>query len=147
MLAYSKGELENNGSGPMFDLRKINRIIAIGSDRMMKAIKEARYGILKEYLSPVHVAIASINSPMQCMMKEVCAQCMQRHVDPKTGIEKFVFTCFNQDQQMDEVDFDNLNARLKNNSVLEKQTKFWLDYLFDREQKRRKAEDKALQVA
>jgi NAD(P)H-flavin reductase len=139
MIAYSKGALEHNGSGPMFNLKEVNRIIAIGSDRMMKAIKEARYGILKEHLSPVHVAIASINSPMQCMMKEVCAQCMQRHVDPKTGVEKFVFTCFNQDQQMDEVDFDNLNARLKNNSVLEKQTKFWLDYLFEQEQKKKKA--------
>ncbi|HEY3251225.1 MAG TPA: FAD-dependent oxidoreductase, partial [Ignavibacteria bacterium] len=42
MIAYSKGELETNGSKPMFDLKKINRIIAIGSDRMMKAVKEAR---------------------------------------------------------------------------------------------------------
>ena len=28
------------------------------------------------------VAIGSINSPMQCMMKEICAQCLQPHVDP-----------------------------------------------------------------
>ena len=70
---------------------------------------------------------------MQCMMKEVCAQCLQRHVDPETGEEKFVFTCFNQDQQMDNVDFNNLATRLKNNSVLEKITKFWLDYVFMQE--------------
>jgi hypothetical protein len=30
------------------------------------------------------------------MMKEVCAQCLQRHVDPETGKEYFVFSCFNQ---------------------------------------------------
>jgi len=137
MIAYADGKLEPNGSESgsersrtMFDLKQVNRIIAIGSDRMMKAVKEARYGVLKDYINPVHTAIASINSTMQCMMKEVCAQCLQRHVDPISGKETFVFSCFNQDQQMDEVDFDNLNARLKNNGVLEKQTKFWLDHLF-----------------
>ncbi len=132
IIAYSKGELEPNKvtGKPMFDLKHINRIIAIGSDRMMNALKIARFTTLKDYINPSHTALASINSPMQCMMKEVCAQCLQRHVDPETGEEKFVFTCFNQDQQMDNVDFNNLATRLKNNSVLEKITKFWLDYVF-----------------
>lgn len=130
MIAYAEGKLEPNGGKPEYDLKTINRIIAIGSDRMMKAVQEARYSSLKPYINPDHIAIASINSPMQCMMKEVCAQCLQRHVDPKTGEESFVFTCFNQDQHMDKVDFNNLNTRLKNNSVLEKLTKFWMDHLF-----------------
>ena len=131
MIADAEGKLETNeGDKPMCDLKKINRIIAIGSDRMMKAVQEARFASLKPYINPVHTAIASINSPMQCMMKEVCAQCLQRHVDPETGKETFVFTCFNQDQHMDKVDFTNLNARLKNNGVLEKLTKFWFDHLF-----------------
>lgn len=133
MIAYAEGKLEpNQGDKPLYDLKQINRIIAIGSDRMMKAVQEARYGALKPYINPVHTAIASINSPMQCMMKEVCAQCLQRHVDPETGKESFVFTCFNQDQHMDKVDFNNLNTRLKNNSVLEKLTKFWMDHLFEK---------------
>jgi hypothetical protein len=136
MLAYSRGELEPGGGKPMFDLKNINRIIAIGSDRMMKAIKEARYGVLKEHLSPVHVAIASINSPTVHDKRSMPMH--QRHIDPKQEW-KNLFSCCNQDQQMDEVDFDNLNARLKNNSVLEKQTKFWLDYLFGKEQERKKA--------
>jgi NADPH-dependent glutamate synthase beta subunit-like oxidoreductase/NAD(P)H-flavin reductase len=130
MIAYAEGKLEPNGGKPEYDLKKINRIIAIGSDRMMRAVKEARFDALKDYINPIHTAIASINSPMQCMMKEVCAQCLQRHVDPVTGKESFVFTCFNQDQRMDEVDFINLNARLKSNTVLEKLTKFWMDHLF-----------------
>jgi NADPH-dependent glutamate synthase beta subunit-like oxidoreductase/NAD(P)H-flavin reductase len=133
MIAYAKGELEPDGGKPKYDLKKVDRIIAIGSDRMMKGVQEARFNQLRDYLSPNHKAIASINSPMQCMMKEVCAQCLQRHVDPITKKESFVFTCFNQDQYMDEVDFNNLNARLKNNSVLEKLTKFWLDHLFSKE--------------
>jgi len=60
------------------------------------------------------------------MMKQVCAQCLQRHVDPKSGKESFVFSCFNQDQHLDEVDFTNLRARLRQNTVLEKLTNLWL---------------------
>jgi NADPH-dependent glutamate synthase beta subunit-like oxidoreductase/NAD(P)H-flavin reductase len=115
---------------PMFDLREVDRIIAIGSDRMMAAVKTARHETLAPYLKPGHVGVGSINSPMQCMMKEVCAQCLQRHVDPETGAESFVFSCFNQDQLLDRVDFQNLNARLRANTVQEKQSNLWLDKLF-----------------
>jgi hypothetical protein len=62
-------------------------------------------------------------------MKEVCAQCLQRHVDPQTGAESFVFSCFNQDQLLDEVDFKNLNDRLRANTVQEKLANLWLDKL------------------
>ena len=45
----------------------------------MAAVAQARHGVLKPYLKPDHLAIGSINSPMQCMMKEICAQCLQPH--------------------------------------------------------------------
>lgn len=122
-LAYAKGELGDQ----VFPLDQTHRILAIGSDRMMAAVRGARYGVLQEYLNPDHTAIASINSPMQCMMKEVCAQCLQRHVDPKTGKESYVFTCFNQDQLMDNVDWKHLNERLRQNTVQEKVSNLWLD--------------------
>lgn len=130
MIAYAKGELESDNGKPLFDFKNINRMIAIGSDRMMAAVKEARHTVLKDFINPVHVGIGSINSTMQCMMKEICAQCLQRQVDPVTGKESFVFSCFNQDQFLDHVDFRNLNERLKQNSVLEKQTKLWIDHIF-----------------
>lgn len=110
----------------VFDLKDASRIIAIGSDGMMRAVKDARHGVLAPWLAPDHVGIGSINSPMQCMMKQVCAQCLQRHVDPKTGKETFIFSCFNQDQELDHVDFVNLRARLRQNTVLEKLTNLWL---------------------
>ncbi|MEO8676704.1 MAG: FAD-dependent oxidoreductase, partial [Casimicrobiaceae bacterium] len=47
-----------------------DRIIAIGSDRMMAAVGAARHAVLSPWLKPGHRALASINSPMQCMMKE-----------------------------------------------------------------------------
>jgi NADPH-dependent glutamate synthase beta subunit-like oxidoreductase/NAD(P)H-flavin reductase len=114
------------------DMRSFTRIIAIGSDGMMRAVKEARHGVLAPYLNAEHVGIGSINSPMQCMMKQVCAQCLQRHVDPATGKETFVFSCFNQDQKLDEVDFINLRARLRQNTVVEKLTNLWLTRLLTR---------------
>ena len=67
---------------------------------------------------------------MQCMMKEVCAQCLQKHVDPATGREEIVFSCFNQDQKLDVMDWGNLAARLRQNTVSEKLTNLWLDRLF-----------------
>ena len=126
MVAYAEGKLGET----VVPFLGADRIIAIGSDRMMAAVHQARQALLKPYLKENHVAIASINSMMQCMMKEVCAQCLQRHIDPKTGEQTDpVFSCFNQDQKMDEVDFPNLNSRLKQNSVQEKITNLWLDYL------------------
>jgi hypothetical protein len=60
------------------------------------------------------------------MMKEICAQCLQRHVDPATGLETIVFSCTNQDQPLDDVDFASLNTRLGQNSLAEKLTKQWI---------------------
>jgi len=125
MKAYAEGHL----GSPLFDLRDVDRMIVIGSDRMMAAVKAARHAVLAPHLKPTHIGVGSINSPMQCMMKEVCAQCLQRHVDPQTGAESFVFSCFNQDQLLDEVDFKNLNDRLRANTVQEKLSNLWLDKL------------------
>ncbi len=130
MTAYASGAL---GGPPAIPLSEVHRIISIGSDRMMNAVRVARKDVLACHLRPDHIAIGSINTPMQCMMKEVCAQCLQKHVDPATGKEAgAVFSCFNQDQLLDEVDFAHLNERLKQNSAAEKLTDLWLDYLFER---------------
>ena len=107
----------------------MDHLVVIGSDRMMAAVKEARYNVLKPYLGKVQHAIGSINSPMQCMMKGVCAQCLCKHVDKETGKEFFVYSCNNQDQDLDRVDFPNLHARLRQNSVQEKLSAMWLEYL------------------
>jgi NAD(P)H-flavin reductase len=104
----------------------VDRVIAIGSDRMMAAVARARHDVLKPHLRDDHVAIGSINSPMQCMMKEICAQCLQPHHDPATGETRYVFSCFNQDQPLDWVDFATLNERLKQNSLAEKLTAQWI---------------------
>jgi NAD(P)H-flavin reductase len=127
MAAYAEGKLGQQ----VVRLRDVSRIIAIGSDRMMNAVRLARHGVLQPFLDNSHIGIGSINSPMQCMMKELCAQCLQRHVDPETGREEFIFSCYNQDQDLDRVDFANLQARLRQNTVQEKISNLWFEHLLD----------------
>jgi len=122
MMAYATGELGEQRV-PVTD---VDRIIAIGSDRMMAAVKALRKEGLAPYLKESHRAIGSINSPMQCMMKEICAQCLQRQIGPD-GKERIVFSCMNQDQPLDEVDFPFLASRLRTNTVQEKLANLWLD--------------------
>jgi len=122
MAAYGSGALGTQ----TVPLRDAAHMIVIGSDRMMQAVGAARHGILAPYLSPDHSAVGSINSPMQCMMKEVCAQCLQPHIDPVTGERTVVFSCFNQDQALDVVDFPALHERLGQNGTQEKLTARWI---------------------
>ncbi|MGR9087815.1 MAG: FAD-dependent oxidoreductase [Gammaproteobacteria bacterium] len=135
MLAYAKGEM---GETPI-KLGDVDHLIVIGSDRMMAAVKDARFNVLKPHLAKVQHAIGSINSPMQCMMKGICAQCLCKHVELDTGKEYFVYSCYNQDQDLDKVDFPHLNARLRQNTVQEKLSNLWLDYLLEK----KKPEDHA----
>jgi NADPH-dependent glutamate synthase beta subunit-like oxidoreductase/NAD(P)H-flavin reductase len=123
MRRYASGEL---GEQPI-PFSAADRIVAIGSDGMMNAVRLARHSVLKPYLKADHRALGSINSPMQCMMKEICAQCLQLHRDPVTGKESVVFSCFNQDQELDRVDFACLRQRLRQNGVQEKIGALWID--------------------
>jgi NADPH-dependent glutamate synthase beta subunit-like oxidoreductase/NAD(P)H-flavin reductase len=124
MTAFGSGQL-----GPSeLTLAQVDRVIAIGSDGMMAAVARARHGVLAPYLKPRHHAVGSINSPMQCMMKEICGQCLQTHRNPETGEETVVFSCFNQDQNLDHVDWSNLRTRLSQNTVQEKLTKSWMKH-------------------
>ena len=122
MQYYAEGKFTQTN----IKLSAIDHIIAIGSDVMMEAVKIAKEQQLKKYFNQLSSAIASINSPMQCMMKEICAQCLQKHYDPVTKKEYFVYSCFNQDQNMDRVSFAHLKNRLKKNSASEKLTKLWI---------------------
>jgi NADPH-dependent glutamate synthase beta subunit-like oxidoreductase len=127
MHSYATGALGEQ----TLAIKDADRMIVIGSDRMMAAVAAARHGVLQPYVNAQHFAIGSINSPMQCMMKEICAQCLQIHIDPVTGKSSYVFSCFNQDQPLDHVDWACLNQRLRQNSVQEKLTTAWLKHCLD----------------
>ena len=123
MAEYATGRL----GAQVVPLGDAEHMIVIGSDRMMQAVGAARHGVLAPFMRAGHTAIGSINSPMQCMMKEVCAQCLQPHIDPVTGERTVVFSCFNQDQALDRVDFPGLGERLRQNALQEKLTALWID--------------------
>jgi len=121
--AYGQGRL-----GPTDPpLETVDRVIVIGSDRMMAAVTAARHDRLAPWLKRDHTAIGSINAPMQCMLKEICAQCLQRHQDPVSGETRFVFTCADQDQLLDQVDFSSLGDRLAQNAAWERLGRSWID--------------------
>ena len=105
---------------------KADKVIVIGSDKMMSAVKDFLLTQSKVKHKANCQFIASINSPMQCMMKEICGQCVQRHYDEDTKAESFVFSCVNQDQDMTFVDFSHLADRLRTNSLSEKITALFI---------------------
>src|SRR5690242_8491914 len=89
IAAYGRGDLgQTLDDETEISLHAVDRLVVIGSDAMMGAVARARHTVLAPFLKPDHKAIGSINSPMQCMMKEICAQCLQLHKDPKTGEDR-----------------------------------------------------------
>jgi NADPH-dependent glutamate synthase beta subunit-like oxidoreductase len=111
-------------------VRRSDHFILSDHPVAMETFRAALRNRLKPYLKPGLKAIAAVNSPMQCMMKEVCAQCLCRHIDGDSGETKgFVFSCFNQHQPLLALDLANLQARQGQNSVQEKLTNLWLTHL------------------
>jgi NADPH-dependent glutamate synthase beta subunit-like oxidoreductase len=98
----------------------------------MDKISDALRTTLRHLLKPTLKALVAVNSPMQCMMKEVCAQCLCQHHDPETKQPtSVVFSCFNHHQPLFQVDFGNLKARQGQNSVQEKISNLWLSHVLE----------------
>ncbi len=88
--------------------------------------------MLAPFLKPAHRAIGSINSPMQCMMKEICAQCLQPHRDPATGKVTLRVLLLQPGPAARRVDFAALDLRLQQNAVQEKLTAQWIRHALAR---------------
>jgi len=130
---YAEGEFEPPGSAPTIPMLSVDRVLAIGSRHLLRMLHEAMQGGMRSHFRSDIVAIGSVPSPMQCMLQGVCAQCLQWHIDPATGKRtRAVFSCAGQDQPLQWIDLDNLDARLAQNSMAERLTDIWLDYLFAR---------------
>ena len=120
--------------GPMaglaIPLREVDRLMVMGSTGLLKAFQASLQGPLKPHFrADVHVT-ATVGSPMQCMMKGVCAQCLQWQIDPKTGQRtKAVFSCAGQDQPLRSVDLDHLTARQTQNRLLDQVSSHWLHFI------------------
>jgi len=113
-------------------LRETDELIISDKPEAMACIVGALKSDLSGLLKPGVKGTAVVNSPMQCMLKEVCAQCLcQHHGADASGSSKVVFSCFNQHQPLFDVDFDNLRVRQGQNSVQEKISALWLSHILD----------------
>ncbi len=127
LLQYST-QMQHNIS-----LADVDRIYLIGNTKLLREFQHARKNSLKPYLIKDPKTFGSVYSSMQCMLKGVCAQCLQWQVNPETGKRtKAVFACSWQDQPLELIDFHNIDERQQQNSLQEKLTRLWIDYLFEK---------------
>ncbi len=114
-------------------LADADRLYVVGNSDLLRDIQEARKNELKDYLLKNPRLLGSVYSTMQCMLKGVCAQCLQWQIDPETGKRtKAVFACSWQNQPLELIDFDNLEERQAQNTLQETLSSLWLDYIFSK---------------
>jgi NADPH-dependent glutamate synthase beta subunit-like oxidoreductase/NAD(P)H-flavin reductase len=108
--------------------QKIDRIFAIGNDSLLYEVAKLRKENIVLDFAKAKYSISSLNSPMQCMMKGVCGQCIQKkYINGKVD---YFYSCANQDQNSDNLDFKHLHNRCAQNSLAEKTSKSWLNFLY-----------------
>jgi len=109
-------------------LQQAKTVTVIGANALLKAVSQARTGILKDHFHSDALFFGSVYGPMQCMLKGVCAQCLQWQIDPNTGERtKAVYACSWQHQPMEMIDLGNVDERLAQNRMQETLTNLWLD--------------------
>jgi NAD(P)H-flavin reductase len=113
-------------------LSDVDRIYLIGDTNLLRGFQEARNTVLKDIFVKNPLVFGSVYSTMQCMLKGVCAQCLQWQIDPETGKRtKAVFACSWQDQPLELIDFDNVDERQVQNRLQEKLSLLWVDHLLN----------------
>ena len=101
-----------------------------GSPKLLCQFRELRKAGLDQRFKDGVQWHAHVAGPMQCMLKGVCAQCLQWQIDPLTKERtKAVYACSWQDQPFDKVDIMHYDQRLTLNDLTEQINSLWLDYL------------------
>lgn len=133
MIAALEALGQNNlfGRSSSFALADVDRIFVVGNTALLRQFQTARQSKLKTYLLKDPLVFGSVYGNMQCMLKGVCAQCLQWQIDPETGKRtKAVFACSWQDQPLEIIDIDHIDARQWQNRLLDTLTHLWVDHLF-----------------
>lgn len=128
---YDDGEL---APGQRIPLGEVDRLLVMGGTGLLHGFQEALTdsGTLSSRLRRDVIALGTVGSPMQCMLKGVCAQCLQWQQDPETGERtRAVFSCAEQDQPLAWIDLDNLAARQQQNRLPDRLTALWLDHVLE----------------
>ncbi|HJD55771.1 MAG TPA: FAD-dependent oxidoreductase [Rickettsia endosymbiont of Pyrocoelia pectoralis] len=100
---------------PEIKLHKLTSTHIVFVNASPEIIEEVQ-GLRGEIFGENTEIIVSVNSSMQCMMKGICGQCIQKVEDER----KYIFACKNQNQKIEIVDLKSLKTRLLQNSLQEK---------------------------
>ncbi|AFB30970.1 MULTISPECIES: FAD-dependent oxidoreductase [spotted fever group] len=103
---------------PDIKIRKLISVDIVIINASPEIIEELQ-SLKNEIFSENTKIIVSVNSSMQCMMKGICGQCIQK----VKGEQKYIFACSQQNQNAEIVDFKSLKTRLRQNSLQEKMRK------------------------
>jgi NADPH-dependent glutamate synthase beta subunit-like oxidoreductase/NAD(P)H-flavin reductase len=128
---YARGEL-TGGDQAHTPLASVDQVMVMGSTGLLGAFQQALQpeGRLHEAFKPGVQAYGTVGSPMQCMLKGVCGQCLQWQIDPETGERtRAVFSCAEQDQPLAWIDVGNLAARQSQNRLSDRLSARWLDHV------------------
>ncbi len=124
--------IEHANKQSIIPLADVDKVFIMGGTDLLRQFQTARAQLVKEHLIKNPTVIGSVYGNMQCMLKGVCAQCLQWQIDPDTGKRtKAVFACSWQDQPLEIIDIDHLDERGMQNRLSEQINKWWVDYVFD----------------
>jgi NADPH-dependent glutamate synthase beta subunit-like oxidoreductase/NAD(P)H-flavin reductase len=113
-------------------LGDVDRIFLVGDTRLLRTFQAARQHKLKPYLLKDPKVFGSVYGNMQCMLKGVCAQCLQWQIDPETGQRtKAVFACSWQDQPLEIIDINHIDERALQNNMLDRFSQLWVEHIFN----------------
>ena len=127
---YENGSIASDKQKDLIRLSEVDEIMIMGSTGLLKAMQKSLKEDLKPFFKKNVHATGTVGSPMQCMMKGVCGQCLQWQIDPETGKRtRAVFSCAKQDQPLSWIDLDNLNARQTQNRLSEYMTGLWANHV------------------
>ncbi len=128
LLAYANGELN---ATPQISLHDVDRVFVVGGPDLLREFQNARKITLKHQLIKDPKVFGSVYGNMQCMLKGVCAQCLQWQIDPETGQRtKAVFACSWQDQPLEIIDINHIDERQMQNRLHDKLNSLWVDHIF-----------------
>jgi hypothetical protein len=110
---------------------EVDRIFLVGETELLRQFQINHKSFIPSIFKKQPKIVGSVYGNMQCMLKGVCAQCLQWQIDPITKERtKAVFACSWQDQPLEIIDIEHIDARKNQNKVLDHLNNFWLDHLF-----------------
>lgn len=113
------------------NIRNVDRLFIIGGTDLLRRFQAERKQLIKDLFVKDPKFTGAVYGNMQCMLKGVCAQCLQWQIDPDTGERtKAVFACSWQDQPLELIDINHMDERREQNRLLDTLSNLWVDHLF-----------------